>query len=257
MKYPEKTAIGDAGEYFFAYRIASVLGWPCRLFDIDIGIDAQVEILDEERISTGKFVAFQIKTTSVEGNDSCRYVPKKQLSYWRDLDLPGFVVLVDLSKKVMYFHRIKRNHSYHETEKGLIRIDFDAKKDRFDKKSSALIKAAADEAALAAVQEYLTSVREGIDSINDALRDAEEHPDPATLIEIMRQRSSLKVTLARAEALAINTRVGESECLNVEEQLEGALDALREYMSEWDMQKDWDDETYGDGDIKKFLEERF
>jgi len=255
MKYPEKTAIGDAGEYFFAYQIASALGWPCRLFDIDIGIDAQVEILDKERTSTGKFVAFQVKTTIVEGNDACRYVLKKQLSYWRDLDLPVFVVLVDLSKKAMYFHRIKRHHSYHETDKGLIRIDFDTKKDRFNKKSGALIKAAADEAALVAIREYLRPVHEGIDSIKEALHDALEHPDPESLIEIMRLRYSLKGSLARAETLALNMRVGEEECLHVEAQLEEALNALREFMSDWDMHKDWDDGRHGDGDIRKFLEE--
>ena len=52
MKYLLQTANGDAGEFFFAYKIASALGWPCRLFDIDIDIDAQVEILNEDRTST-------------------------------------------------------------------------------------------------------------------------------------------------------------------------------------------------------------
>ena len=60
MKYPEKAANGDAGEFFFAYKVASVLKWPCRLLDIDIGIDAQVEILNEDGTSTGRFVAFQV-----------------------------------------------------------------------------------------------------------------------------------------------------------------------------------------------------
>jgi hypothetical protein len=64
MKYALRTANGDAGEFFFAYKIASVLKWPCRLFDIDIGIDAQVEIVDEDdETSTGRFVAFQVKAT--------------------------------------------------------------------------------------------------------------------------------------------------------------------------------------------------
>ena len=44
MKYPLGTANGDAGEFFAAYKIAKELGWPCRLFDIDIGIDAQVSV---------------------------------------------------------------------------------------------------------------------------------------------------------------------------------------------------------------------
>ncbi|MCI5162057.1 MAG: hypothetical protein D3917_08545 [Candidatus Electrothrix sp. AX5] len=53
LKYTKKKAIGDAGEYFFAYTVATILGWPCRLLDIDIGIDAQVEILDGDQNSTG------------------------------------------------------------------------------------------------------------------------------------------------------------------------------------------------------------
>jgi len=51
MKYTKSAANGHAGEFFFAYKVARVLGWPCRLFDIDIGIDAQVEVLDHERAS--------------------------------------------------------------------------------------------------------------------------------------------------------------------------------------------------------------
>src|SRR5690242_4709435 len=80
MKYSGKTASGDAGEFFFAYQVASVLGWPCRLFDIDIGIDAQVEVLDEDGKSAGNFVAFQVKTTSGEGSAAYRHVRKRQLA---------------------------------------------------------------------------------------------------------------------------------------------------------------------------------
>ncbi|MDW9232039.1 hypothetical protein C7S15_5639 [Burkholderia cepacia] len=66
MLYTLKKASGDAGEYFFAYKIASVLKWPCRLTGIDIGIDAQVEVMDDNQLSTGQFVAFQVKATSKE-----------------------------------------------------------------------------------------------------------------------------------------------------------------------------------------------
>ena len=38
MKYPKTAATGHAGEFFFAYQVAKVLGWPCRIFDIDIGL---------------------------------------------------------------------------------------------------------------------------------------------------------------------------------------------------------------------------
>jgi hypothetical protein len=149
MKYSEKTAHGDAGEFFFAYQIASVLKWPCSLFDIDIGIDAQVEILQEGGVSTGKFAAFQIKTRTLEKDEACSYVGKRHLAYWRALDVPVFAVLVDLPKQAMYLHQITKSNSYPTTKKGRVRIDFDTTTDRFQKSTGACIQAAADEVALA------------------------------------------------------------------------------------------------------------
>jgi hypothetical protein len=119
MKYSQKTAHGDAGEFFFAYQIASVLKWPCRLFDIDIGVDAQVEVLEENGVSTGKFVAFQIKSTTVGRHGACSYVRKKHLAYWLDLDIPLFAVLVDLPRQVMYLHHVTKGKRYPITKKGL------------------------------------------------------------------------------------------------------------------------------------------
>ena len=119
MKYPLKAANGHAGEYFFAYTIANVLKWPCRLIDIDIGIDAQVEVINEDRSSSGRFVAFQVKTTSRE-EPNCRYVTVDQLKYWQELDLPVFVVLVALKEKQMYLHRVLFNVEYKKTKKGAI-----------------------------------------------------------------------------------------------------------------------------------------
>ena len=155
----------------------------------------------------------------------------------------------------MYLHRVKRQNDYHETDKGFVRIEFETNKDRFTEMSGKLIKAAADD-ALAAIREHLQAVREGIEVIEGALRDADEHPDPASLIAAMRTRTPLNFELVRAQTLAHNMRAGEDECLEMEEQLQAALVALRNYMGDWGMDTDWDDSRYGDGDIKKFLAER-
>jgi len=255
MKYSEGTAHGDAGEFFFAYQIASVLKWPCRLFDIDIGIDAQVEILDKERVSTGKFVAFQIKTTNAKDTGAYSYVTDQHLAYWRELDLPVFAVLVDLPKKVLYLHQIKKNESYPITQKGRRRIEFDTVTDRLQESSGAVIQAAADEAALAAIREHLAPLQQGINTIQEALRKAKVTPEPELLIEIMMRRADWRDNLARAEALARNFRAGEKECSDMEKQFEDALAELRDFMLDRNMEEDWDDRKYGAGEIKRFIDE--
>lgn len=250
MKYPIKTANGDAGEFFFAFQIASVLKWPCRLYDIDIGIDAQVEIIGDDRTSTGKFVAFQVKATSSEEQD-CRYVSQMQLAYWKELELPVFVVLVDLTQKTMCLHRVAINKSYPLTDSGSVRIDFDLKKDQFSERSGDVIVAAANEMGLLHVRKHLQVVQKGVEGIRSAIASMDDFPDPNLLIEWMDRRNILKEELAQASALVNALRVGDSEYSKVEDQLESALGALREYMSDSKMHHDWDDH----GDITRFIYE--
>ncbi|EOG4047563.1 hypothetical protein ACLBYQ_004938, partial [Salmonella enterica] len=59
MTYPKTSAEGHAGEYLFAYWISRYFKWPCRLLDIDMGLDAQVEIYENE-LSTGMFIGVQV-----------------------------------------------------------------------------------------------------------------------------------------------------------------------------------------------------
>jgi hypothetical protein len=252
MKYTLRIAHGDAGEFFFAYKIASVLNWPCRLFDIDIGIDAQVEIVDEDdETSTGRFVAFQVKATSA-GEQTCRYVSKRQLAYWRALDLPVFVVLVDLLVEKMYLHQVLSNNNYPPaTKKGFVRIEFDLANDVFTKDSGTVIAAASEKMALSHVRRHLGVVEEGIQEIREAIADAEENPDPLGLIELMEGRIALRKELAQAGALVHALRTGKKEWKTVADDLNEALDELSGYMQDWNMQRDWDDH----GNIMRFIEE--
>jgi len=101
LKYTEDSAIGDAGEYLFAHKVAETLEWPCRLLDIDIGIDAQIEILDDNRNSMGKFIAVQVKSTRDKEKQSTS-VEKKHIAYWSELEVPVLIVFVNLSKKKVF-----------------------------------------------------------------------------------------------------------------------------------------------------------
>ncbi|ALY65640.1 TPA: DUF4365 domain-containing protein [Pseudomonas aeruginosa] len=255
MKYTSNTAIGDAGEYFFAYQISHILGWPCRLFDIDIGIDAQVEILDEDRNSTGRFVAFQIKTSADEEPQPSWYVKKKQLDYWRDMDTPVFIVLISLSKQTMYLHHIRKKFAYHVTEKDSIRIDFDLAREQFNESSGRRIKAAAEESIMTAIQAHLSDVQMKIDEIKSAIEGMEDYSDPEHLIEIMNRRKKAYEDLLQAKTLSANYKVGATQCKDMEIGLEETLNELRTFMRDWNMHIDWDDRKYGNGEIQKFIDE--
>ncbi|MGM3216556.1 DUF4365 domain-containing protein [Pseudomonas sp. PhalM4] len=254
MKYPLSTAIGDAGEYFFAYQISHVLGWPCRLFDIDIGIDAQVEILDESRNSTGRFAAFQIKTSAGDDFKPSWYVSERQLDYWRELDNPVFVVLVDIKDQAMYLHRIQKDFTYRVTEGKSVRIDFDLTQDKFSEASGKTIKAAAEGFAMESIRAHLEKVKDGIQAIHAAI-DNQEDPDPFCMIEAMSLRNDFRAVLSDAQAIASATRVGIGECEQVENDLEDAIQKLKETMEEWGMAETWvDDRLYGE-EIHRFLGE--
>ncbi|WP_367848912.1 DUF4365 domain-containing protein [Rhodoferax sp. WC2427] len=250
MKYPVKAANGHAGEYFFAYQVASVLKWPCRLIDIDIGIDAQVEVINDDRLSTGRFVAFQIKASSVE-EPNCRYVTDEQLQYWQQLGLPVFVVLVELGKRKMFLHRVSFGAEYERTASGAVRIDFDRIKDIFTKDSERLIRDAAFEAS-SSVQQHLDLVRSGISRIQETIDAMVDFPDAHSLIEAMEMRHDLYEKLAQAEALATAMKFGEAQVHNVSAELEQVLDDLKSFMTQ-SFIVDHDDGTQA---IQRFVDSR-
>jgi hypothetical protein len=99
-KYTKDMAQGDWGEYYFAYKVIKTFGWPCRILDIDIGIDAQIEILDKEFNTTGRFIGVQVKTTKKLS------IKDKHIAYWRSCEFPVIIVHVDPKSKEMLYWTI-------------------------------------------------------------------------------------------------------------------------------------------------------
>lgn len=83
---------GKAGEFYFAYWIVRNFQWPCRILDIDVGIDAQVEVFEDE-ISTGSFFAVQIKSTI--GFDPKIQIDLADFEYW--LQIENNVILASVT----------------------------------------------------------------------------------------------------------------------------------------------------------------
>lgn len=251
MKYPLGTANGDAGEFFAAYKIAKELGWPCRLFDIDIGIDAQVEILTDTRESTGRFVALQVKATSVE-EVNCRYVSQQQLQYWRSLEIPVFVVLVDLQNEQMFLHLVETTRDYEKTAKGKYKIPFDLNVDLFGPASAAILAEASERLVMSHIKEYLEPVEVAIEGILNSVQWVrEDNPDPNALIDHMKSRLELLGLLDQADAASAVGKVGKAVITKCRDELSWALYDLQEVMAP--MEYDYAHK----GDISGFLREDY
>lgn len=125
MQYEKRTANGDAGEYFAAYTITRLLGWPCRLYGVDLGVDGEVEIMDDDRKSVGDIIKLQIKAFDDEESKSTVsiYVEDRHILYWRKYCLPVVLCAVDLHRESVYWKQITATEAYKSSgESG--KVDF-------------------------------------------------------------------------------------------------------------------------------------
>lgn len=110
-KYSRRNINGDAGEYFFAYKITSMFGFITRLLDIDIGVDGEIEIAKTE-VSSGHFIKAQVKTEIVKGDNHSVYVEPENIEYWKEINIPVIVFLVDLKYERIFWRQILSESDY-------------------------------------------------------------------------------------------------------------------------------------------------
>ena len=95
------TAIHDIGWYFRPQPIS------------DFGIDAEVEIADDDERPTGQLIAMQIKSGASyfrrSGNDYIYYGTHQHLEYWLRHCLPVFIVLHNPDTELTLWQRIERH----------------------------------------------------------------------------------------------------------------------------------------------------
>ena len=103
-RYRDSNSTGNAGEYFVGGVVSSELGWVYRNQPIaDIGIDGEIEIIDDEGDSTGEIIKVQVKSTSTEDLPASRYVQHNDFEYWRLLSVPVIVCLVLVDEREGYW----------------------------------------------------------------------------------------------------------------------------------------------------------
>lgn len=113
-EYPKTSVNGDAGEHFVAYTITRLFGWPCRLFGVDIGVDAELEIMDDSGSSTGDVIKIQVKAfDKISKTDSKSiYVDDRHISYWKRFCVPVILCCVDLTSQKIYWKQILATEAY-------------------------------------------------------------------------------------------------------------------------------------------------
>lgn len=108
--YALKKKNGDIGEYYFAYWVTKYFGWPCRLLDIDLGLDAQVEICNPKHNAIGKFIAVQIKST--QSNKKSVSLHLDNLKYWKAMEEPVIVArIINVTKVPEIYWKIVNTKS--------------------------------------------------------------------------------------------------------------------------------------------------
>ena len=114
MEYLKKSINGVAGEYLVAYKVTRLLGWPCRLYGVDLGIDAELELLSDNGQSTGDIIKIQIKAKDkIDTQDSTSiYLDDRHIDYWKRFCLPIIVCCVDLSTENVYWKQITSTEAY-------------------------------------------------------------------------------------------------------------------------------------------------
>ena len=113
-QYPKRSINGDAGEYFAAFMFTRLLRWPCRLQSIDLGIDAELEICDEQGAATGNVVKLQIKSFEklAFSDKHDVYIDDVDIHYWQRFSVPTIIVCVDLALGKVYWKPIRSTEGY-------------------------------------------------------------------------------------------------------------------------------------------------
>ena len=96
--YMRENQIGDQGELLVARLFIKHFKWICRLQDVDIGIDAEYEVVGTACNATGKVAKIQVKATSKAFTKGINdfYIEQHHLNYWQTFSLPVVFCYVSL-----------------------------------------------------------------------------------------------------------------------------------------------------------------
>ena len=108
MEYSERLSSGDIGEHLVAFKFLKLFRWPCRLYGIDIGVDAEVEMLDDENLSQGDILKVQVKHSDrfSAGDTFSVTTDERHLRYWTRFCVPLIFCAAESDTMKVYWRQI-------------------------------------------------------------------------------------------------------------------------------------------------------
>jgi hypothetical protein len=129
MQYVTKSARGDAGVFYLGYWISKNFGWPFRIMNTDIGIDAETELRDDDGHSMSVIIKIQVKTlTLADAETFTEYIDFEHQEYWENFIGPVLYFVVDIDREQIFFKDISSLDELRLLEKSLA-LGFDKTKD--------------------------------------------------------------------------------------------------------------------------------
>lgn len=128
--YPESEELGDKGVRMVESIFCDEFRWIFRQQEKnDLGIDAQIEIIDDNRKSNGKLIALQIKcgVSFFKRSDNNGYIfqgDSKHLLYWLDHALPVILILCNPKDNKCFWVEVTRSNTTKTKDSWKITIPF-------------------------------------------------------------------------------------------------------------------------------------
>ena len=161
MEYPKRSVNGDAGEYLVAYTVTRKLSWPCRLYGVDLGVDAELEVLDGSGQSTGDIIKIQVKAVEriPSADQASIYVDDRHIEYWKRFCLPVIVCCVELSTEKIYWKQITATEAFKSGGESR-KVSFCLEHDKLNETSAELLRALVHPAESKQIEPLFSQLRE-------------------------------------------------------------------------------------------------
>ncbi len=201
MEFHSRDAIGKAGERLVETFIEENLNFIYRRTNsTDIGIDGDIEILDENRNSTGGFIKVQVKTTkySLVGKNIQIFFDEKHLDYFSSLTVPPILSIVSLADKRIWWKPILHKENY-RGPKGGFGIKLDPISDELTEKSRYILQMIGQRSNAIIAKYLLEEVEQYLDNI-DKMENEIEY-DQITLEFWAQNISYIKIMMREAKCL--------------------------------------------------------
>lgn len=196
--YPSRSVNGDAAEYLVAYTVTRKLGWPCRLYGVDLGVDAEMEVMLDGQ-TDGDIIKIQVKGfDDVPGETKSVYVDERHIRYWQRFSSPVIVCCVDLTAEKVYWRAISATEAYHSAGSAR-RVDFNIKDDLLDASSKATLAALVSPPAAKEIGRHLNDIRT---FVSDPSNDGQRKIDHESINDLEDRARKMLEEVGRVEKMA-------------------------------------------------------